>query len=148
MNEYIKLIDKVSTMSDEELDAIVKAAMVIAALGPVLSILGSLFQTIASIITVLKSVKGVVDLVITVVQGGSATIATIAGGIGAIIAGLILAVKNFIDMWKDGWDIIKTILYIIIIFDIYFGSYRVLCVLAGLARYACTGCYNSRIFAG
>lgn len=32
------------------------------------------------------------------------------GGIGAIIGGSILAIKEFIDMWVNGWDIIKTIL--------------------------------------
>lgn len=32
------------------------------------------------------------------------------GGIGAVIGGSILAIKEFIDMWVNGWDIIKTIL--------------------------------------
>lgn len=105
-----EITNKISNLSDEQFDALVKAALVIAALGPVLTILGNLLQTIASIVTILKSVKGVVDLVITVVQGGSAVIAKVAGGIGLIISGLILAVKNFVDMWKNGWDIIKTIL--------------------------------------
>lgn len=105
-----EITNKISNLSDEQFDALVKAALVIAALGPILTILGNLLQTIASIVTIIKSVKGAVDLVITVVQGGGAVIAKVAGGIGLIISGLILAVKNFVDMWKNGWDIIKTIL--------------------------------------
>ena len=32
------------------------------------------------------------------------------GGIGMAIGGSILAIKEFVDMWQGGWDIIKTIL--------------------------------------
>ena len=32
------------------------------------------------------------------------------GGIGMAIGGSILAIKEFVDMWTGGWDIIKTIL--------------------------------------
>lgn len=38
------------------------------------------------------------------------TVIQTISGIAAIIGGAILAVKEFVDMWKDGWDIIKTIL--------------------------------------
>ena len=34
----------------------------------------------------------------------------VVSGIGAIIGGSILAIKEFVDMWVNGWDIIKTIL--------------------------------------
>ena len=36
-------------------------------------------------------------------------IATKIAGIGAVLGGAVLAVKNFFDMWKNGWSVLKTI---------------------------------------
>lgn len=36
-------------------------------------------------------------------------VAKIFTGIGMIISGAVIAVKNFIDMWKNGWSVLKTI---------------------------------------
>lgn len=36
-------------------------------------------------------------------------IATKIAGIGAVLGGAVLAVKNFFDMWKNGWSLLKTI---------------------------------------
>lgn len=38
------------------------------------------------------------------------SVATTIMGILSILGGLILAVKEFVDMWKKGWSVIKTIL--------------------------------------
>ena len=34
----------------------------------------------------------------------------IIGGIAAVIGGAVLAIKEFVDMWQNGWSVIKTIL--------------------------------------
>lgn len=34
----------------------------------------------------------------------------ILGGVAAVIGGAVLAIKEFVDMWVNGWDVIKTIL--------------------------------------
>ena len=36
-------------------------------------------------------------------------IATTIAGIVAVLGGAVLAIKNFVDMWKDGWSVVKTI---------------------------------------
>lgn len=46
----------------------------------------------------------------TAASSAFGTIATVVGGVVSIIGGAILAVKNFVDMWVNGWDVIKTIL--------------------------------------
>lgn len=42
--------------------------------------------------------------------GFMATSVKLLAGIPAIIGGVVLAVKEFVDMWKNGWSLIKTIL--------------------------------------
>ena len=42
--------------------------------------------------------------------GGIGTVLSTLGGITAIISGLVLSVKEFFDMWTNGWDGLSTIL--------------------------------------
>lgn len=112
-----KLTNKLLSLSDEEFDQVVKIAAIVAALGPCLSILGKLFTAIGSIIKVMNSLKGfkVVSKIGEIIkaigtEGAAGSLLGKIGGIGMVIGGAITAVKNFFDMWKNGWSGLKTIL--------------------------------------
>lgn len=118
-----KLVDKLNEMSDEEVAALVQAALVIAALGPILSTLGKLITTISSVIKIVSSLGTAWQTIVSIFKTVStaissagialSTIVKIVSGVGAIIAGAILFFTNFISMLKDGFDWIKEALMIL-----------------------------------
>lgn len=132
-----ELTNKLTSMSDEQFDNMVKIAGTVALLGPALSILGKISSSIGSIIGLFGKFSGAGKMISTMTDGchgfgscvgetagkvgglGKAfeTIGSVVGaviktisGIAMVIGGAVLAVKNFFDMWKNGWDAIKTIL--------------------------------------
>jgi phage-related protein len=68
------------------------------------------FLTFVSIIGKgIQGFKAIGEFLAAAGEGIGAVMSTI-GGIAAVIGGAILAIKEFIDMWVGGWDVIKTIL--------------------------------------
>lgn len=131
------ITNKITSMSDEELDNMVNIGLWVAAAGPMLSILGKISSSIGSIIGLFGKFSGAGKMIETMTNGchgfGSCvgdtagkvgglgkTFQTVGGivggviktisGIAAVIGGLVLAVKNFVDMWQNGWNAISTIL--------------------------------------
>lgn len=78
------LVTKFNELSEEQQSFIVKAGLVIAAIGPVLLILSKVATAASSTITVFKTIKTSIDLV----RAGYAGLATQMGGIPRIIADL------------------------------------------------------------
>lgn len=82
------LVTKFNELSEEQQNFIVKAGIVVAAIGPVLLILSKVASTIGTIITVVKTASGVIGSVTKTIQllsmGQSALIANM-GGIPSVI---------------------------------------------------------------
>lgn len=117
-----KLMEKWNGLTDSQKNMIINIGLVAAAAGPLLIILGQLLSAIGNIVNFINVIKGLgVAKGLTNVSG---TLSGIAGGIkkvfsllapftdkilgiGSSIAGVIIFVKNFIDMWVNGVDIMK-----------------------------------------
>lgn len=117
-----KLIEKWNGLSDSQKNLIINIGLVAAAAGPLLIIFGQLLSAIGNIINFINVIKGLgIAKGLTNVSG---TLSGIAGGvkkvfsllapftdkilgIGSSIAGVIVFVKNFIDMWVNGVDLMK-----------------------------------------
>ena len=132
LDELIKKIedfmDKVT--AEDVKDAIwgvVNAIIALKAASAVLSILSSLALTIKEVSMALSLLKngflGIVNFIKNfptainniwnaLLNAGKflSTWGSTIAGIGALISGAIIAIKQFVDMWKEGWDIISTIL--------------------------------------
>lgn len=66
---------------------------------------------IAKAVDLFNKLKDIFNLVKTFVEAsGLGAIIKTVSGVALIIGGLILSVKEFIDMWKNGWNIIGEIL--------------------------------------
>ena len=132
-----EITNKLTSMSDEEFDQMVKIAGIVAAAGPLLIVLGKITSGIGGIINIIGKLSGAKSMMSGMIDGchgfGTCvgqtagklsnlgnifkTIGTVVGGviktisgIAAVIGGVIIAVKNFVKMWQNGWDIISTIL--------------------------------------
>nr|DAP00880.1 MAG TPA: minor tail protein [Caudoviricetes sp.] len=85
------LVTKFNELSEEQQNFIVKAGLVIAAIGPVLLILSKVATAVSRTITVFKTFKTTIEAVktsIDLVKAGYAGLATQMGGIPQIIANL------------------------------------------------------------
>lgn len=93
------LVTKFNELSEEQQNFIVKAGIVVAAIGPVLLILSKVASTIGTIITVVKTASGVIGSVTKTIQllsmGQSALIANM-GGIPSIIAKIVTSFSSAI----------------------------------------------------
>lgn len=129
-----KLIDWWMGLDDETKESIVNFGLFVAALGPVLSAIGNIITVISTFARILEIIgpgiknfkdalflakHGCTDLakVISPLFKTLSGIGSVIGGvvktisgIAMVIGGAILSVKSFVDMWKNGWSIIKTIL--------------------------------------
>lgn len=82
------LVTKFNELSEEQQNFIVKAGLVIAAIGPVLLILSKVASTIGTIITVVKTANGVIGSVaktIQLISMGQSELVASMGGIPSII---------------------------------------------------------------
>lgn len=116
-----KVTEKISAMSDEEFDNMVKIALWIAALGPLLSIFGKLITVIGGIITIVSKIGPAFTTMTTIVKTSFTTIGSVVQGvigfitqfitkitgITAVIAGIVMAAKSFFDMWQNGFSAAK-----------------------------------------
>lgn len=90
-------------MSEGQREMILKAVALAAALGPILVILGNICSGVGNLISLISKVG-------PIISGLGSGFSTVFAGIGDVISGAIMAVSNFVSMWQNGWDIIKTIL--------------------------------------
>ena len=108
-----KIVDKLNTLSDEEIQQIVKVAAIVAALGPVLIIIGKIFTAISTIISILSqlsTVFGVVKMagtaLISMLSLITPEIMLIIAAVGLVIAAFVALYKNWdsvVEMAKDIW---------------------------------------------
>ena len=123
--EYItELLDKFNALDSETQDRIVKIGLVVAAIGPLLLILGTLCGALGNIISftgtiinlvakapaAIGAITSALGKIPAILEAVGSFFTSTFGAIAMIIGGAILAVKEFVDMWRNGWDVIKTIL--------------------------------------
>lgn len=103
----IMLCAKVSTI-------IMGIATAITTLGTSLKILAtggllestSIFAKLGNVMALVAGGAGTLHEAMTLVFG---KVATILAGIGTVIAGAVIAVKNFFGMWENGWNVLQSI---------------------------------------
>ena len=87
-----ELVEKFNSLSESEQDSIIKHALLAAAIGPILLIVGNVLKAIGSVITIIETIKGL-------------GIVEFLGGISAPVWGAIAAVAAlalaFADLWKN-----------------------------------------------
>ncbi len=72
---------------------------------------GSKIQSLSSVAgSVLSQVTSFIGSAVSAVANFFATFGATIAGVGALIGGAILAVKNFADMFQNGFDVVKEIL--------------------------------------
>lgn len=67
----------------------------------------SIFGKLANVFSLVAGGAGTLHEAMVLVFG---KIGTVLGGVGALISGAVIAVKNFFDMWKKGWNVLDAIL--------------------------------------
>lgn len=87
-----ELVEKFNSLSESEQDSIIKHALLAAAIGPILLIVGNVLKAIGSVITIIETIKGLG--IIEFLGGISAPV----WGVIAVVAALALA---FADLWKN-----------------------------------------------
>lgn len=92
-NWLTELINKISSMDEEVLTSIVTIAGVVAAAGPVLTILGKFLQTIGSMPAAFASAKGAIGTM-------ASALAAIPPPVYIIIAIIALLTGAFVTLWK------------------------------------------------
>ena len=104
--DFDKLIDNINAFVDsitaedvkDTIWGIVNAIIALKAAGAVVTILLGIAKAIAAIMFVVQNFTAILAAL------------KIIGGVTMIISGAIMAVKEFFDMWKNGWDWLSTIL--------------------------------------
>lgn len=113
-----KVVEKLNTLSDEEIQQIVKIAALIAAIGPVISIVGKVISVIGTVISVGGKLFAGIKAVVTFISGvlipaiGSISppVLAVIAVIGALIAAGVALYKNWdeVSAWaKEAWGSIK-----------------------------------------
>ena len=90
------LVDFLNKLPEPVKQIILVVALLVAALGPVLIFVGKIMSAVGSIMTMAPKIAGAVLKVFS--------------GIGLVIGGVITAAKNFIDMFQNGFSVVKDIL--------------------------------------
>lgn len=110
------LVDFLNKLPGPVKEIILVVALLVAALGPVLIFVGKIMSSVGTIMTMAPKIAGAVNGITGAVKGiGAATSGVGAvlkafSGIGLVIAGIMTAVKNFIDMFTNGFSVVKDIL--------------------------------------
>lgn len=111
-------VEKLNTLSDEQIEQIVQIAAVVAAIGPVLVIVGKVISIIGSVITVggqlIAGIKVLVGFIggtlIPAITSISAPVLAVIAVIGALIAAGVALYKNWdeVSAWaKEAWQSVK-----------------------------------------
>ncbi len=88
---------------------IVAVALLVAALGPVLIVVGKVMTAVGQIMTWAPKIVSFISTIpakLAALQG----IATTISGVVAVVVGAATAIKNFVDMWVNGFSLVKDII--------------------------------------
>lgn len=113
-----KVVEKLNTLSDEEIQQIVKIAAIVAAIGPVLVIVGKVISIIGTVISVGSKLFAGIKAVVTLISGVlipaitsiGAPVLVVIAIIGALIAVGVALYKNWGEISagaKEAWGSIK-----------------------------------------
>lgn len=135
-----QIIDWWMSLDEETKQSIVNFALFAAAIGPVISVVGNVITVISTLVRIFTSVGSVIKTVVTsfekfkvaldLTKAGYTGFESISklgvafaniknilsaiikgiSGVGSVISGAIIAIASFVDMWQNGWSVIKTIL--------------------------------------
>ena len=83
------IIDKFIELDDAEKDRIVRIAAIVAAVGPVLLIVGKIITGIGSLITAIGTITGAIGKLITFIAGIASPVTIVIGVIAALVAAFI-----------------------------------------------------------
>lgn len=95
------LIDKFRALSPEQKETIAKIAVLVAALGPALIIIGKIVTAAGTIIKVGGTIFNLVGSISTSIGGLSGALTVLTGPVGIIIAVCTALVAIFINLWKN-----------------------------------------------
>lgn len=112
-----KVVEKLNTLSDEEIQQIIKIAALVAAIGPVVSIIGKVISIIGTVISVGAKLFAGIKAVVTLISGVlipaigsiSAPVLAVIAAIAALIAAGVALYKNWdeVSAWaKEAWGAI------------------------------------------
>lgn len=107
-----KLAEWFTNLSDKQLDFIVKAGLIVAAVGPVLLLFGSLLEHILKIHSALKKMGKVIESVKLILAGVSAPVVAIIAIIGVLVAAFVTlwqTNEEFRNKMKAIWDELKQV---------------------------------------
>ena len=110
------LVDFLNKLPEPVKQIILVVALLVAALGPVLIFVGKIMSAVGTIMTMAPKIAGAVNGITGAIKGiGAATsgisaVVKVFSGIGMIISGVVIAVKNFVDMFVNGFSVVKDIL--------------------------------------
>lgn len=107
-----KLAEWFSNLSDRQLDFIVKAGLIVAAVGPVLLLFGSLLEHILKIHSAFKKMGKAIESVKLILAGVSAPVVAIIAIIGVLVAAFVTlwqTNEEFRNKMKSIWDELKQV---------------------------------------
>lgn len=111
-----KFIDFMNQLPEPVRQIILIIAIVVAALGPVIIFIGKIISSIGTILSIVPKVATSLTGMKAIFQslisnlGGFTAIFKLFSGVGAVVTGLYLSMKNFIDMFQNGFSVMKEIL--------------------------------------
>lgn len=83
---------------------IVALGGIVAAVGPALLVIGNLLIFVAKMKDALTVLGGTAKIMENIGKVFSSGIFKTIGGIGLVLSGAVTAIKNFFDMWRNGWS--------------------------------------------
>ena len=102
-------VDWLNSFDDGTRRVIIAVLAVVAAMGPLLVVIGKLMIGIGQLMTYAPKIAAFGTKISGVISKLGISFKAL-GGIGAVLAGAIMAVKNFVDMFKNGFTAVKEIL--------------------------------------
>lgn len=106
------LIDKFRALSPEQKETIAKIAVLVAALGPALIVIGKIVSAMGTIIHVGSAIVWLVGYIASGIGGLSGALTVLTGPIGIIIAVCTALVGIFINLWQNSENFRNSIIAI------------------------------------
>lgn len=92
-------VEKINNLSDEQKETIIRIAAVVAAIGPLLMVVGKVITTVSKIPAVFQGVKQAA----TLLAGGLSKVITIFGGISAPVIAVVAVIGTLIAAFTHLW---------------------------------------------